>query len=210
MGTHRATGINLPLTLENESASGLLPRPQLLSISSQPFPGDRIAGGCQFRPGGAEDFFQALAPLFTHLRGHVREGPNGLSYFDAHDYVHRQAVGAQAFCRALVETAAFRKLLTEMILTRPSLGLPFEALSKQLTDHTDLDCLMDGATLPDQRPPKDVDGSISESELFQTVKSFQSCASENSHATSRPCQPSRTSQVMLVHQTAKTSLSCCF
>jgi hypothetical protein len=155
-------------------------------------------------------FFQALAPLFTHLRGHVREGPNGLSYFDAHDYVHRQAVGAQAFCRALVETAAFRKLLTEMILTRPSLGLPFEALSKQLTDHTDLDCPMDGATLPDQRPPKDVDGSISESELFQTVKSFQSCASENSHATSRPCQPSRTSQVMLVHQTAKTSLSCCF
>ena len=63
VGTHRATGINLPLTLENGSASGLLPRPQLLSISSQPFPGDRITGGCQFRPGGAEDFFPGLGTV---------------------------------------------------------------------------------------------------------------------------------------------------
>ena len=154
-------------------------------------------------------FFQALAPLFTQLRSHLRDGPKGLSHFDAHDYVHKQAVGSQAFCRALVETAAFRKLLIEMRLTRPS-GLPFEdALGKQLS----VDCPMEAGATPDQRPQSKAlqDGSISESELFQTVKSFQSCASnENSHATSRPCQPSRTSQVMLVHQTAKTSPSCCF
>ena len=97
-------------------------------------------------------FFQSLSPLWVNLRHHLHTEKNGRpSHFDAQEYVHSRDLGLQAFCRALVETVAFRGLLCEMDRN----GLPLETLAD----------LQPGPSCETQTHM----GSVSDSELFQTV-----------------------------------------
>ena len=118
-------------------------------------------------------FFHALAPLFQNLRRWLHHDGPGPRSFDAHDYVHSQPVASQAFCRALVQTSSFRRLLAELC-HRPY-GLPFEeALGKyhQLDDVPSTDSA---------REAKEVASvaSVCESQFHTGLSSFQSCTSQS-------------------------------
>lgn len=110
-------------------------------------------------------FFHALAPLFQNLRRwlHHDQGPRS---FDAHDYVHSQPVASQAFCRALVQTSSFRRLLAELC-HRPY-GLPFE---EALVYHQ----LDDTSTHSEAKAAE----SVCESQFHTGLSSFQSCTSQS-------------------------------
>ncbi|CAK9009454.1 DENN domain-containing protein 5B (Rab6IP1-like protein) [Durusdinium trenchii] len=59
-------------------------------------------------------FLQSLAPLLE-LRPFIGKAEQSdCAVFDAQEYVHSQELDAQAFCRAWVETLAFRELLCEV------------------------------------------------------------------------------------------------
>ncbi|CAK9076331.1 unnamed protein product [Durusdinium trenchii] len=127
-------------------------------------------------------FLQSLAPLLE-LRPFIGKAEQSdCAVFDAQEYVHSQELDAQAFCRAWVETLAFRELLCEVNAQKRGRILFEEALLQlegsivAVTDPTP-----NAATdLVDENAQGSMlqGTSHASSQLFSVSSRFESCSSE--------------------------------